>query len=75
MLFDFMFSSGVQLTNFYFQSPNQKFGFLACCVWVGKGICPGWKLVIQMVLHMFQNFSPPLSLDLWKWKVVGSFAA
>lgn len=26
-------------------------------MWVGKGICPGQKLVVQMVLHMFQNFN------------------
>lgn len=53
------FPPGVKLTNFCFQSPNPKFGFLACRVWVGKGICPGRKLLIQMVLHISQNFFLP----------------
>lgn len=39
-----------------FSEPKLKVVFLACCVWVGKGICPGQKLVLQMALHMFQNF-------------------
>lgn len=50
-----------KLTNLCFQSPNQRLFcfFLAFCGWVGKGICPSRKLVIHMVLHMFQNFIPP----------------
>jgi len=47
-----------KLTNFYFQSPNQKFGFSACCVWVGKGICPGQKLVIRWFFVCFKTFFP-----------------
>lgn len=68
----------IMLTNFCFQSPNQRlvFFFLACCMCVGKGICPSRKLIIHMVLHTFQNFYfPLLSLGLWKWKVAGSFVA
>lgn len=47
-----------KLTNFCFQSPNQKFGFSACCVWVGKGICPGRKLVIRWFFVCFKTFFP-----------------
>lgn len=45
-----------KLTYLMFSEPKLKVVFLACCVWVGKGICPGQKLVLQMALHMFQNF-------------------
>lgn len=61
VFFDFIYFFGLSLQTCVFtdQTKGWVSFFLAFCVWVGKGICLGRKLVIHMVLHVFQNFSFP----------------
>lgn len=59
MFFDFIYFSRLSLQTCVFRAQTKGCFFFAFCMWVGKGICLGRKLVIHMLLHVFQNFSFP----------------